>query len=886
VAKPSIFNDPRYDDFVARYAYDPLAFAVEVCGMTPSEDQAELFDAIAEPTARVSVVSGTGCFAAGTQMMRANGEAVNVENIVPGDQLMGPDGDSVRNVEELKRGREPMYRFTYTDGTSHVFNESHILCLAAGAKYTSRGSAPYINVTVREWLKWPKTRQLCHYAYRSPVKQFERPAEPLPMPPYILGVWLGDGNSQKPEICNPDDEVVDAWVGYVRSMSCTVKTALNSRSADGKGCWVVSACRVLGTEQANPVTAVLRSIGVFDNKHIPDAYLYASLEDRRQLVAGLIDTDGHFDKSSGGYDWIQKDERLARQFAWLVRSIGCSATIKPCRKGCQTGAVGDYWRVTIGRNVRSIPVRIPRKIKPATAPSPSDREKLEFGIKSVEPLGEGDYFGFTLDEDSRFLGHDFTVLHNTGKTSAFGRIALWHLLCYPVAIYDGKVEIGSNTYIGAPAVQQVADGVWKEMTDTRIAIGNGEFSWLLQYFDITKTRVAVKGYEAQWFISQVAMAKGQAVAIAGKHRFFQLIIIDEAAGVPDEHFNVIDGTQTQAGNRTLMASQGARNAGRFFESHHTLNIDNGGQWTGLRFSSEESPFVTDEWLEARKFEAGGRDSIEYKIRCRGLFAENTSNTLLSRGDMDRMFKPNKADHIIRDDEPFGLVLLGDVGMGEYRDDSVAVLARIIGDGDGTRTDGSTDPDARRVEYMGFPICSNSIDEIQMAGDLANLVGKLSNCTLYVDAGGIGHAVCKLIELSGGVVERVNWGQPCFKKANKERYYNLRACAMVRFRDAVRQGRAIITAALDKVIKEKIVTQGSRLPYHFTEAGGLRYVMMAKDKMLEEGFKSPDMIDAMSFAFLEGCHYVPSHKGDTPNGVAKANVIDAMAAEIEAQLAGL
>jgi hypothetical protein len=249
---------------------------------------------------------------------------------------------------------------------------------------------------------------------------------------------------------------------------------------------------------------------------------------------------------------------------------------------------------------------------------------------------------------------------STGKTAAFGRIALWHLLCHPVAVYEGKVEIGSNTYIGAPQVQQVSDGVWKEMSDTRLAIANGEYGWINQYYDITKTRVAVKGYEAQWFVTQVAMAKGQAVSIAGKHRYWQLIIIDEAAGVPDDHFNVIDGTQTQGGNRTLMASQGARNAGRFYESHHNLRKENGGQWTALRFSSEESPFATTKWLEDRAFESGGRESIEYKIRCRGLFAENSSNTLLSRSELEAAFKPRR---IIDDDEPFGLVLLGDVGMG-------------------------------------------------------------------------------------------------------------------------------------------------------------------------------------------------------------------------------
>ncbi|MDR3353377.1 MAG: hypothetical protein LBO00_10345, partial [Zoogloeaceae bacterium] len=45
----------------------------------------------------------------------------------------------------------------------------------------------------------------------------------------------------------------------------------------------------------------------------------------------------------------------------------------------------------------------------------------------------------------------------TGKTASFARIALWHLLCFPVAVYEGKVEVGSNTYIGAPFIQQVAD---------------------------------------------------------------------------------------------------------------------------------------------------------------------------------------------------------------------------------------------------------------------------------------------------------------------------------------------------------------------------------------------------------------------------------------------
>lgn len=461
----------------------------------------------------------------------------------------------------------------------------------------------------------------------------------------------------------------------------------------------------------------------------------------------------------------------------------------------------------------------------------------------------------------------------TGKTASFARIALWHLLCFPVACYDGKVELGSNTYIGAPLIQQVADGVWKEMQDTRIAIANGPHAWINDYFTITKTRVHVNGYSDQWFITQIAMKKGEAIGVAGKHRYWQLIIVDEAAGVPDDHFDVIDGTQTQPGNRTLMASQGARNAGRFYDSHHTLSIDNGGSWLPLQFSSERSPFVTTKWLRDREVESGGRDSVEYKIRVLGLFAQNSSNVLLVRSDLEKAFEPRK---IIADDEPFGLVVLSDVALGEYRDDSVAVVAKIIGDAD-------HGPEARRVEYIEIPICSNDKNEIDLAGDLVNMVGKMSNATLYVDAGGVGATVCKLIERSGGTVVRVNWGAPCFKKEYKQRFYNLRACAMVRFRDAIREGRAVFPQGLSRKVKEKIITQGSRLPYHFSEAGGLRYVMQSKEDMRRDGIKSPDLIDAMSFAFLEGATYMVHGGASSETGALTEKVMqkaESLFADIE------
>ena len=665
-----ILQDPRYPDFVARYHADPLRFAVEATGFIPSADQARLFRGIASPRALVSVVSGTGCFAKGTMMMRSAGAAVAVEDVRVGDRLMGPDGASVRNVLELKRGREEMYRFRLEDGTEFEFNLSHILTLANG-----RGEVR--NVTVREWLR----------------------------------------------------------------------------------------------------------------------------------------------------EWA--------------------------RENAPEGGPWFFYRL-----IDRAPARY-----------------VALNIEEVTALGEGDYYGFVLDGDHRFLAHDFTVLHNTGKTASFARIALWHLLCFPVATYEGKTEIGSNTYIGAPLIQQVADGVWKEMKDTLIAIKNGPHAWIADYFTISKTRVVIKGYEAQWFITQIAMAKGESIGVAGKHRYWQLIIIDEAAGVPDEHFNVIQGTQTQGGNRTLLASQGARSAGFFYETHHTLAKENGGSWLNLRFNSEEAPWVTSEWLADRALESGGRNSVEYQVRVLGLFAQSSANVLLTRDVLDRAFEPRQ---IINPDEPWGYLILCDVGLGEYRDDSVVIVAKVMGNGDFGK-------DARRVEFVEIPIASNDKQVPDLTGDLVNLFGRLPNATLAVDAGGIGAVVVKELERQNVPVVPINWGTPCFSSEYKKRFYNKRACAMVRFRDAVRDGRVVLPQGISRRLREKILTEGTRLPYHFSEAGSLRYVMDSKEDMRRQGIKSPDLIDAMAFAFLEGMNYMAAGTDTAGDHETAANRAAREAAELFADM---
>ena len=91
---------------------------------------------------------------------------------------------------------------------------------------------------------------------------------------------------------------------------------------------------------------------------------------------------------------------------------------------------------------------------------------------------------------------------------------------------------------------------------------------------------------------------------------------------------------------------------------------------------------------------------------------------------------------------------------------------------------------------------------------------MENVTTQVDAGGMGIAVCQKMETLGlPEVKRVKWGSPCFAKRNRERFFNLRAQAMVFASRAAQEGRLSIA---DGPWTKELLDQMSRTPYHFDE----------------------------------------------------------------------
>jgi hypothetical protein len=439
--------------------------------------------------------------------------------------------------------------------------------------------------------------------------------------------------------------------------------------------------------------------------------------------------------------------------------------------------------------------------------------------------------------------------HSTGKTRSAGIVGLWHLCCYANSIM----------MFTAPQITQLRNQVWKEITICYNLMMLGEFAWLAEHIVIKAESVCIKGYEKTWHIIAKTAPKGAPENLAGLHGDWLFIWADEASGVPDANFGVLGGALSDRRNRMVLTSQPTRNNGFFYDTHHKLSKHQGGVWDSLVFNSEESPIASKEFLAEKLIQYGGRDDPEYQIKVLGRFPDRTDIYLNSESQLDPCFERK----VIADNQQYGYLICVDVGAGEYRDYSAILVLKVCGYGD-------YGDDARRVELVDVPMFSNSRDLQFLGGKVLDVYTQYENATVLIDRGGMGVAVCQQLENTGVPVTRVNWGEPCFNNELRKRFFNQRAQALVMLSRAIKEGRM---GFLDCRYKTQLLQQGSRIPYTFDEKA--RYKIMDKQTMLKDGIRSPDMWDALSFAFLEGAYYTISEESRNPTktilAADKANI---------------
>jgi hypothetical protein len=344
------------------------------------------------------------CFAKGTKIRMYDGSIKNVEDIIEGDLVMGDDSKP-RKAYGITSGIERMYKVTPISGDPFVCNESHILSLKRS------GTDDIVNVSLRDYFKLSNHDKQHLKLWRVGVQYTERKHT---LEPYFLGAWIGDGFSKDSGFSSNDAEVVE----YMQNTANAHGLYLKKRSDYD---YHISSGQV---GKNNYLLSSLRSMNLLRNKHIPNEYLVDSVGNRLQLLAGLIDTDGSLEirrSEPARYCITQKRKELAYQIQELARSCGFKATLytRIATMARTDGSMYkcEVFKVSIYGELYKIPCRVKRKIAwPPTAKS--NRNPLRSGF-SIEPIGEGEYYGFAVGDNHLFLLADYTVAHNTVEVNVF-----------------------------------------------------------------------------------------------------------------------------------------------------------------------------------------------------------------------------------------------------------------------------------------------------------------------------------------------------------------------------------------------------------------------------------------------------------------------------------
>ena len=195
-----------------------------------------------------------------------------------------------------------------------------------------------------------------HFTFVPRLIEYGNQELPTSLPPYLLGLWLGDGHSDGSSITTVDDVTIK----YLRDVAEDLQMTLRQY----KITFFFTGDKELGTP--NRLLKSLRSFDLLKNKHIPLAYLENSVANRLELLAGLIDSDGYLGKPFTCYEITQKNVRLAEDIAALATGLGFYCRTVDCNK-CATNTdnkiMRAYKRMTINLNSFTpvIPVRIERK---------------------------------------------------------------------------------------------------------------------------------------------------------------------------------------------------------------------------------------------------------------------------------------------------------------------------------------------------------------------------------------------------------------------------------------------------------------------------------------------------------------------------------------------
>lgn len=306
-------------------------------------------------------------------------------DLVPGDYVFGQDGKPHSVIANSGVYDWNVEQISFSNGQRILAAKEHLWRVWADHD-DHKGRNEYVYETQEIFAR---RNRRAPYIQCAPA--LEMPERELPIDPYVLGAWLGDGLTRQGVIVSGERDVEHfSALGETRKV--------NHR---------YYRIRVEG------LTHKLNKAGILYNKHIPTDYLLASEAQRRALICGLMDTDGTVD-TRGNCEFTQKSGRLAEDVYTLLRTLGYKARKQYHPAMLNGRCVGEKTRIFFNPDREDEVFRLPRKADRLRNKKKDDRgDKYRLFIEKIEPHGIVKGNCIQVEGGMYLAGKDLIPTHNS-----------------------------------------------------------------------------------------------------------------------------------------------------------------------------------------------------------------------------------------------------------------------------------------------------------------------------------------------------------------------------------------------------------------------------------------------------------------------------------------
>lgn len=388
-----------------------------------------------------------------------------------GDEIIARDGSKSKVLGIYPKGKKSVYKITTNNGSTTRCCEDHLWYTQTkeDIKRNIKGSIK----NTKEIIQTLRTKngKLNHYLPRNDESQFN--SQELPISPYVLGAILGDGHvGEAISIANTDKEIIDRISNEIQSLDCHLSNSGNNinyyfvrnnsyvnkaakkvkiidketreintfdscKDAEKQlginRCTIFSRCEKSNIidnscyewieedkRYLNPIKENLRKLGLehklANTKFIPDIYKYSRIQDRLDILRGLMDTDGTV-KDNGEASFCTVSERLAKDVVEIIKSLGGRANIRK-RNRATKDLIYSMKNIISKKEIYEFNVSLPNKFNPFFISRKAKKYNKNFiyreKIESIKYIGEDEVQCILIDNPEHlYITDDFIVTHNT-----------------------------------------------------------------------------------------------------------------------------------------------------------------------------------------------------------------------------------------------------------------------------------------------------------------------------------------------------------------------------------------------------------------------------------------------------------------------------------------